>query len=223
MNQREKEETVILYSRRNKEGIECVKQELKQEAAGMVLDIFEIYQMFREKKIDIIYSGPIWSEGMEGLADTLRSRLRFDELPFSTEQAVFSVFVEQMNNMLMYSRDKEVIRIETEDQTDTREASRGMFILGVKDRQYFVESGNLIRQDAIEPLRKKLDYLNTLDKKELRRYYKEQMKQENTNPESRGAGLGMIEIARRANSPVEYDFRLLDNGLAFFSMYVTIG
>lgn len=190
----------------------------------MILDMYEIYQMFREKNLDIIYSGPIWAEGMEGIADTLRSRLKFDDLPLSMEQAVFSVFVEQMNNMLMYSKDKESFLVSGEQMEEgMRKLSKGMFILGVKDKQYFLESGNLVKQESMDLLKERIDYLNTLDKKELRRFYKEQLKKDNTNPESKGAGLGLIEIARRANSPIEYSFRILDQGMAFFTMYVTIG
>lgn len=186
----------------------------------MILDIFEIYNLFREKGMDIIYSGPIWPNGLEGIADMLRSRLKFDELSLSVEQAVFSVFVEQMNNMLMYSKDKQ--EIETSGG-EKKQVPKGIFVLGIKDAKYFLESGNIILRENVQFLKEKIDYLNTLDKVQLRKYYKEQLKQENNNPESRGAGLGMIEIARRASSPIEYEFRELDDGKIFFSMFVTIG
>jgi len=71
-------------------------------------------------------------------------------------------------------------------------------------------------------LKERIDFLNTLDKKELRQFYKEQMKAENDNPESKGAGLGLTEIARRATSKIEYEFIPYGEGLSYFTMYVTV-
>lgn len=186
----------------------------------MIVDMFEYYKMIKKFNIDIIYSGPLWSDGIEGIADTLKRRLEFDNLPLSASQSVFSVFIEQMNNMLMYSMEKEHFNAADEIEA---EISKGVFILGVKNKMYFVQSGNVMKGESVESIKNKIDYLNTLDKAALRKYYKEQIKQENTNPESKGAGLGFIEIARRSSSPIEYSFMPLNDGFAFFSMFITIG
>lgn len=186
----------------------------------MVLDMLEYYNMLRDNHLNIIYSGPLWSEGIEGIAGTLKKRLEFDELPLPASQAVFSVFVEQVNNMLMYSAEKE--RFE-ECGGGMADVSKGIFILGTHGKTYFLQSGNTMRSDRTESIKDRIDYLNTLDKKQLRKFYKEQIKKENENTESRGAGLGLIEIARRASSKIEYKFTPLEQGMTFFAMYVEIG
>jgi len=48
------------------------------------------------------------------------------------------------------------------------------------------------------------------------------MKSENDNPESKGAGLGLTEIARRATSKIEYEFLPYGEDLSYFTMYVTV-
>jgi hypothetical protein len=176
--------------------------------------------MLEENNIEVIYSGPIWASGIDGMAEMLMRRLEYDDVPMSASQAVFSVFVEQMNNMLMYSAEKE--RHTASDGT-VIETSRGVYILGIKDLTYFIQTGNAVTPHSAETLKKRLDHLNTLDKKELRQFYRQQMKAENDNPESRGAGIGLIEIARRATEPVKYKFEPIDGGLQYFTMYVTIG
>lgn len=186
----------------------------------MVLDMMEYYNLFKKNNLNIIYSGPIWADGVEGIAGTLRKRLEFDELPLSASQAVFSVFVEQMNNMLMYSAEKESFHACGDRPLDV---SKGVFILGTQGKTYFLQSGNVMKDENVGLVKERIDYLNTLDKVGLRKYYKEQMKQENKNPDSKGAGLGLIEIARRASSKIEYTFTPLEEGTTFFSMYVTIG
>jgi len=185
----------------------------------MKFDVQQYNRMMVENHIDVIYSGPIWANGIDGMAEMLLKRLEYDDIPMTASQSVFSVFIEQMNNMLMYSAEKER---HTGSDGNQIETSRGMYILGVKNSAYFIQSGNVVTPRNAEILKQRIDHLNTLDKKELRQYYKQQMKADNNNPESKGAGIGLIEIARRATEPIEYKFEPLDNGLQYFSLYITI-
>ena len=189
----------------------------------MIIDMLEYHKMLSRKNITLVYSGPLWSEGIGGIAGTLKRRLEFDELPLETSQKVFSVFVEQMNNMLMYSAEKN--RLEEFGTPDEKasDSTIGTFILGKEGKTYFIQTGNVMKNKNVELVKNKLDYLNALDKKDLRKYYKEQARLENDNPESKGAGLGFIEIARRISSKIEYSFTPYDEGLTFFTMYVAIG
>lgn len=187
---------------------------------GFCLDLLEYYNRMKEDDVNIIYSGPIWQSGIEGIAATVKKRLEFDELPLSASQSIFSVFVEQMTNMLMYSAEKETFENARKECT---EVPKGIFALGTRDKRYYVQSGNVITKESADILKNRIDYLNTLDKAGLRKYYREQMKSKNPNPESRGAGLGLIEIARRASSKIAYAFTPQDNGMLFFTMHVTIG
>jgi len=175
--------------------------------------------MLDENNISVLYSGPIWPGGIDGMAEMLQQRLNYDDLPLSASQSVFSIFVEQMNNMLMYSAEKDLVESLEGKKTET---SKGLFILGIYNKTYFIYTENLVANSNIEILKNRIDFLNTLDKAELRKYYKERVKSENENPESKGAGLGLIEIARRSKTGIEYDFIPYGEGLSLFSMHVTI-
>jgi len=185
----------------------------------MKLNIMEYGKLLSEHNISIIYNGPLWAEGIDGLAEFLQKRLNMDDMPLSESQAVFSVFVEQMNNMLMYSAEKEKRELSEKGPAET---SSGIFVLGRQEKSYYVQTGNVVKNDSVAFLKERIDHLNTLDKKELRQLYKEQMKSENDNPESKGAGLGLTEIARRATSKIEYEFTPYGEGLSYFTMYVTV-
>lgn len=186
----------------------------------MIFDMFEYYNMLQKYSVNIIYSGPVWADGVEEIGSTLRKRLELDEMPLTASQSVFSVFIEQMNNMLMYSTDKQQFE---SPEGAAMSVSSGAFLLGVQGKTYFLQSGNMMKADSADMLRERIDYLNTLDKPQLRQYYKEQIKSENQNPHSKGAGLGIIEIARRATAPIEYKFSPIDADRMFFTMYVQIG
>ena len=185
----------------------------------MTFNIRQYGKMLEDNKISVIYSGPICSNGIDGIAEMLLKRLEFDELPLNASQAVFSIFVEQMNNMLMYSAEKE---FKNYCENSREELSKGIFILGIHDTAYFIQTGNVVSNNSAEILKTRIDYLNTLDKKELRQYYKRQLNTENDNLESRGAGIGLIEIARRASGPIRYTLEPHENDLQYFTMYITV-
>jgi hypothetical protein len=186
----------------------------------MVLDVYEYYKMVKTNNVDIVYSGPIWANGIEQIADSLKKRLSYDNLPLAASKSVYSVFIEQLNNMLMYSTEKQIL---INKENELSEISCGIFVLSAKNKRYYLQSGNMMKEERVERLRNKIDYINTLNAVELKQYYKEQIHKENDIEDSKGAGIGLIEIARRASSKLKYDFKPLGGGNAFFSMTVEIG
>ena len=184
----------------------------------MDFDVFKYSEMLTEHSISVFYSGPIWSGGIDGMAELLQRKLDVDDLPRSTSKSIFSVFVEQMHNMLMYSAEKEEFYTESE----IADTSKGIFVLGKKDQTYFVKSGNVVTEYSAGVLKERIDHLNSLDKQGLKQYFKERSRGENNNPESAGAGIGLIEIARRTTSKIDYSLTPCGDGLMYFTMSVAI-
>lgn len=71
--------------------------------------------------------------------------------------------------------------------------------------------------------RLKFDELPLTAAKSVFTVFVEQIRSENSNPDSLGAGIGLTEIAKRTSSRIMYDFKPYAEGLSFFSMFVTIG
>jgi hypothetical protein len=176
-------------------------------------------KMLDDNSIRIIYSGPLWANGIDGMAEIMLKRLEFDDMPLSASQSVFSIFIELINNIMMYSDEKEQ---KDSPEGESQEISKGIVIFGIQDDIYFVQSGNVVTDSNAEILKSRIDYLNTLDKKELRQFYRQQLNEENANAESKGAGIGLIEIARRASDPIEYEFEPYGDGRQYFSVYVAV-
>jgi hypothetical protein len=179
--------------------------------------MWEYTNKLKELNIYISYNGPLWDDGIRGIAEMVKTSLSYEDLSSNASKTIFSVFVEQVTNMLMYSAEKEVF-----EKMDKNEVSTGMLLLGHKGRTHFIQTGNVIRSDSVETVKNKIDHLNTLDKKELRQYHREIMRNGDDNPDSKGAGLGLIEIARRVSAPIEYKFEPIDEDLSYFTMYVEI-
>jgi len=185
----------------------------------MKLDILQYNNMMKDNHISIIYRGPMWAEKLDSMAEILQRQFDLHDLPLNKTQSVFSVFVEQVENMMHYSEEKE--RVDRADNSHL-EIAMGTFILGSQNNSYFIQTGNIIKNSCIVLLKNRIDYLNTLDKNEIRQYYKQQIKTDNNNPESRGAGIGLVEIARRATSKIDYEFIPHNNDVSYFTMHVTM-
>jgi len=188
-----------------------------------MLDMREYSGVVEKLNIKVIYNGPMWDDGIKGLAEMVRTHLLQDQLPGSASKAIFSVFVEQVTNILMHSAEKE--KYSQPPDNELVDVPIGTVIMGNKtDKRdtFFVQTKNAMKNTDIDSLTEKIDHLNSLDRQGLRQFYKEMIRSDNTNKDSQGAGLGLIEIARRATSPIGYSFEPFTEGLSFFTMYVEI-
>lgn len=158
-----------------------------------------------KEEVILSYYGPFLQENIEGMGKVLRKSLTAMEIEFSIMQAVFSVYVEMSHNILHHSCRNQCGSLEIRKVGDT----------------IVVESGNCVTNQQKEGLVKRLEELNRLNKVELRKAYLEQRKKEGGESES-CAGLGLIEIAKRALGPLEYQFE--QEGSQFvFRLFVRIG
>jgi hypothetical protein len=73
----------------------------------------------------------------------------------------------------------------------------------------------------VELLKDKLAVITSLDKIGLKKLYKEQIKK-TLDPESTGAGLGLIDMARRASGKLQYSIQDIDEQLSFFTLKVQV-
>lgn len=180
------------------------------------IDLYQFYQNIKKENIIFCYSGPISNATVEGIGHTLKLDLEIEDAGFTVSQAIFSIFVEQMQNVLNYSAEKV-----KEDVELDRELRIGILVIGQEGEGMYVYCGNKIMNSDVDRIRDRIESIRMLDKDELKTLYKEKRRQA---PEdgSKGAGLGLIEMARKAGKPIDYSFTYLDSRYSFFSIKVTI-
>ena len=91
----------------------------------------------------------------------------------------------------------------------------GVLTIGQDEGSYVVHGGNLVDRADVERIEQRLSTIRAMDKAQLKAAYKEQLKV-GPDEHSKGAGIGFIEIARRASKPIEFDFMGVDNEHVFF-------
>ncbi|MBB4265492.1 SiaB family protein kinase [Roseospira visakhapatnamensis] len=175
----------------------------------------ESYNEYRDwltgQGIIFSFTGYLSEDMLTTLGNALKKSMALSETNANVAKRVFSVFVEQVQNIIRYSSDRIA---GTEPPT---EMSGGMVTVGVDDDRFFVVCGNVVDAARAEPLRERLTHLARLDKDQLKAYYREKLR-EPPEEESQGASIGLIEIARRSSEPISFDIVWLDpeHNQAFF-------
>lgn len=188
------------------------RDEAQPERTMLASDYLEFHQDLTNKGIIFSFTGYV-SEGiLTALGEALRQKMAMDEEDHNVTRKVFSVFVEQVQNIIRYSAD----RLEG-DVGKRVELSSGVITVGRQDERFFVVCGNTIRQDDAERLRNRLENLAGMDREALKSFYKEKLR-EPPEQDSKGATIGLIEIARRASEPIQFDFKAIDGQRAFFCL-----
>jgi hypothetical protein len=185
--------------------------------AGQLLDM---RAMLHKHGVIFAYSGYVTEPVLSGVGEALKQKLTIDDADTKTLRSVFAVFVEQMQNIIRYSAEKEQ-STPPAAASPLMEIRYGILTIGKEGNDYVVCAGNLVVLSDVERLNAKLSRIRDLSKDELKALYKEQLRAE---PEqgSKGAGLGFTEIARRASKPLEFDFTNIDHDHAFFALKATI-
>lgn len=184
----------------------------------MELSLYDLYKDFKSKNILLCYSGPIAQASIEGVGDTLRRNLEFEAAGSAITLSVFSIFIEQVQNVLNYSAEKL-----SRDEPNEMGLRVGVVVIGHEETgDYFVYCGNRVFNRDISKMKESIELVGDLNKDELKALYKERRRMDK-QPGSKGAGLGLIEMARRSSAPLEYSFEKIDEDFSFFSIKVVGG
>ena len=95
------------------------------------------------------------------------------------------------------------------------------FVIRFKDNTCFIASENVLPNEQIDGLKSKMDQVNQYDKDELKSIYK-QILEGGELSEKGGAGLGLIEMARKTENRLHYSFKSLDDNNSLFYLMLVL-
>lgn len=186
----------------------------------MPKELYAFRDDLRNRKTFVCFNGPVSQDLMAELGDVMRRRMESDRAGRSKTMTAFSMLVEQAQNIIRYSA--ETVPAKASSGGGAEALRLGIIMLGREDDGgYFVLCGNKVRSEDVRPLREKLTRLRNMDRDELRKHYKEQRRRK-PDRRSKGAGLGFIEMAKKADRPIAFDFRKIDDDFHFFSVKTVI-
>lgn len=181
----------------------------------MMLDIYDFYDKMERNHIMLSFKGDITSELLTSILQIMESKMDTLQEEPKIKKKVYNVLVECLQNLYHHMDEMEV------NVTANDRIRSAIFMIGKVDNQYNIITGNYIKADNVQHLRKRLDDINALTKEQLKEYYKEILNNGEMSDKG-GGGLGMIDIARKTGQKLNYNFMPIDNAFAFFSLNIKI-
>lgn len=154
----------------------------------------------------LAFSGVLSQDAIVGLGEALRSELHFAH-PLNVFNKVFAIYIEMAQNILHYS----VERIESNGKSIGKGS---VMVVDGKDG-YHIVTINLVTDEQREILEDRCNLINKLSFDELKDFYLRKRRKQ-IESESSGAGLGLIDMVRRAGTPIKFHFEKLDDDYAYF-------
>jgi hypothetical protein len=176
-------------------------------------DLYALRTRFNRDRTLLCFNGPISRSLIEELGNALKNYLDVDQARPAEAMDVFSAYIEMTQNIRQYSMQK---AYGENDAAATVVVARG------EPGRYVVSAGNLVETADGEKLVRRIEELARLDKAALKSAYKEQLRQPRDPSMASGAGLGLIDIARRSTGRLEASLSTHDEARAFFSLSVVI-
>lgn len=179
-----------------------------------------IFSQWAGKRDVIFYYEGYFSQNIiVAVADAVKMRIEYVGAANHTRRKLFSAFIEMTQNIIHYSVDAY-----THDDTPTfnNEIRHGSIYISTEDGRYHLHCANPVHRDVADQLRAKLEHLHSLSGEDIKKAYKRHLRSE-ADDDSKGAGLGLLTVARDASEPLEFDFiPIPDSDNALFYLKATI-
>ncbi len=168
---------------------------------------------FSSERILICFNGPISRTLISEIGTALKEHIESTRECTTAAMDVFSVYIEISQNIRHYSARNDYVE---------PESTATVVIAESGDGHYIVSAGNVVEYADGEALQERIAALTALDKTELKALYKQQLRQPRSEGSTSGAGLGLIEVARKSTAPLLCSLDRLEAGRAFFTLRATI-
>lgn len=157
-------------------------------------DLYSLREFCNARRIMLCFNGPISRSLIEEIGNALRNYLQADQVQPGAALDVFAVYIEMTQNIRHYAT-----------RMGYGEADAAATVVIARDEQgrHVVSAGNLVEASDAERLQQRIAELAPLDKVALKARYKEQLRRPRDEVQASGAGLGLIDIARKASAPLQ--------------------
>ena len=182
-----------------------------------MVKVYELYNKMEEDKIILSFKGDITQDLLNSVFNIIETHLDQSSDDPKRKKKFYLIVVECLQNLYHHIDEVDKVSYDSANNEKT-----GIFMIGYdsEDRLQLI-TGNQIKNSKKDELKKSIDEVNSMDKEELRKHYREKLSNTELS-EKGGAGLGLIDIARKSGHKLQYSFDHIDNDHTFFSLVVTV-
>lgn len=177
---------------------------------NFIKSISNIYNEMIENGFSLVYFGEFSHDITKMFTSMTEADMEKNSEERSVQRKVYHVMVETLQNMNKHS-----------DEMKGSNIGNGLFIIGHKNDTYYVITSNKVAREHKDNLERALITVNNASEDELKSMYKKQIREGSISAKG-GAGLGLIDIARKTGEALNYQFLPLDEENYFFILEVEI-
>ncbi len=172
----------------------------------------DLIQRIRDKmtneRLLFVYRGIITNDNSIPLLMLLEKEMENSDFGFIGRKRLFMYVLESLQNISRHNDKSE-------------QSNMSLVVYSKSDGGYNVTTGNVISTSNINSLRSKLDEINNLEANEIRSFYRQMLSASESSGKG-GAGLGLIEMAKKTGNKLDYDFVSIDDEFSYFILNKTV-
>lgn len=174
--------------------------------------IVGLHERTAGQTVSFSYRGPFRDEFTQTILEIYEGTLSaLESQPVVTRRVSF-LLVECFQNILRHGEN--VAGSEPDFSDD------GLFSFRSMGEEFTINSINIVPNEEVDGLRELMESVNKLDSAQLKALYLRQLTASNLSDKG-GAGLGLIELARKSGREVLYQFEEARGGWSYFHQQVT--
>lgn len=160
-----------------------------------------------------LFKGAVSGSLITDTLDEIETKL--DTASSRVKKKIYNVLVESLQNLFHHS-------MELPNNTTAEENGKYVICILTKNQiGYHIIAGNFVNDKQRSFLTKHLEHINALNKEELKNLYKEILNNQEFSDKG-GGGLGMVDMARKSGSKLDFNFYEYSNDYYFFSLNINI-
>lgn len=172
---------------------------------------FNLFSRVQQQDFEYVYRGYFTHNIIKKILTLADINIQ-KAIPLSTiQKRIYYIMVEGIQNI---SRHQDEIDQENEKYP-------GIFAIQKQKDKYYVTTGNLILNDKKNILKEKITKINSLESDELKKFHKEILRSGAISDKG-GAGLGLIEMARKSGNKLVSSFELINEDYSYFYLQTKI-
>jgi len=173
---------------------------------------YKFFQDLRDDSLCFIYQGAFYNTITAMIIDLLENSIDESSGFSNLRNKISFLTIETFQNIIRHG-DNPII--------ENQPKSRGLFLTRNIGDFYYITSANLIENENIPSLEAKLTRINTLDKDELKTQRVDILTNSDLSQKG-GAGLGLIEMARKSGQKLDYYFEKLSEIYSLFYLQLKL-
>ena len=172
------------------------------------MDLFLLREQFTKEGILMCFNGPFSHSIIEEMGNAIKNYLAAENIARMAVQDVFAVYIEMTQNARNYMVSKQI---------PTEDTGSATILISRLGDSYAVTSGNVVLKEDIEALVARIETINALEPDALKKAIRQQLRCE-PQPGALGAGIGLMEMAKRSPSKLEFSIREINERYSFFTL-----